>query len=1018
MRRYFGTVTILFLLMLTGLASKAFSWSVIYDFHTKNINIAIKERVEKVHPYLVWADFSEGAKGRFFSLVANKGWISGIVPVQQEAMDIPALGDADIGDLPAECPAGHKCFLFMVAVQNGHKPHEIEAWKKTSIFPLSVEAAKERLPGQSGFVPKQDRFTPIYGPTLNLAAGGDVDQEKQEDSSVNQTETEKPDIFKIEGQKIFYANANAGRLQVIDWSDPSEPKLLSSAEMAGNPKEIYSLNGNYIILQQSSYGSSSVSNITMVNIYGFKDNELHLKQSIKIDGLFLESRRRGELIYVITKVYEGTGRSDTMPGEGQRSMIWPLQSDLLVTALKVTPQGWLVKKAQKQLVGIPDNAVTAIFPNYLLYAHVDYAEPNKISLITIFDISNPNNPLPQPRHVKVPGHIPSEFHMDVQGNILRVVSSPASWQGNKGSTLSIFDLSETPPKLLGKLDGIAPGEDLYATRFETDKAYVVTYERKDPLWVIGLSDSANPEILGHLQVPGWSEKLFIHDSKLLGMGVYDQPLPGENRPDDWYRRVAVSLFDVEDPSTPELLDRVVPLADKSIHTSSLALSDERALLLDWQRKLCVFPVEIYGKDYGSYLQILTLGDFGLEDRGAVKVPVPLKRALFLDDDLLGGLGGFAFYTIDWFGEPEIAGSLELARDYSWLEYSGGLVWAASKAWGNNLYKIYGFEPDDLKEPVCIFEPESDFKSVKINGDMALLYSFSPFRITLLDLSSGETSQSFVLDDSENGYYNYDNVIFKDNKIYAVKTESIGPKEPAPALQSAIFPSPDTGYNLSVMKAWEVKGLDQKPLFLFETSVPGKPVGITGQGKIIFHEAYKGKKVYIHLVSIEDGKAVLEKSKDFDCAEWSSSMVLNNSDKLFMACMPPESYPIVIMEGTQNNKIVQKKPIPVVKPKLLLINPRSLDVEASMVINKGVNIKESFEDLVFLVKQYGYWEPVTLKMPISDAGSHCAVYKVRGNSFEMVKEFDAGVCNGRDFALSDTMLFGAYGLKGLKGFELF
>ena len=50
---------------------------------------------------------------------------------------------------------------------------------------------------------------------------------------------------------------------------------------------------------------------------------------------------------------------------------------------------------------------------------------------------------------------------------------------------------------MGSLTGIAPSEELHATRFEGDRAYVVTYEpvirQTDPLWVVSLTEPQAPK---------------------------------------------------------------------------------------------------------------------------------------------------------------------------------------------------------------------------------------------------------------------------------------------------------------------------------------------------------------------------------------------------------------------------------------------------------------------------------------------------------------------------------------------
>jgi hypothetical protein len=46
-----------------------------------------------------------------------------------------------------------------------------------------------------------------------------------------------------------------------------------------------------------------------------------------------------------------------------------------------------------------------------------------------------------------------------------------------------------------------------ATRFDGPRAFVVTFERVDPLWTIDLSKPAEPRALGHLEIPGFVDHL-------------------------------------------------------------------------------------------------------------------------------------------------------------------------------------------------------------------------------------------------------------------------------------------------------------------------------------------------------------------------------------------------------------------------------------------------------------------------------------------------------------------------------
>ncbi len=106
------------------------------------------------------------------------------------------------------------------------------------------------------------------------------------------------------------------------------------------------------------------------------------------------------------------------------------------------------------------------------------------------------------------------------------------------------------PEPIGK-----PGEDVYAVRYVGDRAYVVTFRRIDPLYVLDLADPAAPKIAGALEVPGFSDYLHpIGADLLVGIGR-DVAVNDDRRPVP--TGVKVALFDVADAGAPRLLDSVV-----------------------------------------------------------------------------------------------------------------------------------------------------------------------------------------------------------------------------------------------------------------------------------------------------------------------------------------------------------------------------------------------------------------------------------------------------------------------------
>ena len=95
-------------------------------------------------------------------------------------------------------------------------------------------------------------------------------------------------------------------------------------------------------------------------------------------------------------------------------------------------------------------------------------------------------------------------------------------------------LGDDPEARIGK-----PNEDLYGVRFMGDRAYMVTFERIDPLYVIDLSVPSAPAIVGELEVPGFSDLLHeVSDDLLLGLGSSERRFP------------KLELYNVPDVSRP------------------------------------------------------------------------------------------------------------------------------------------------------------------------------------------------------------------------------------------------------------------------------------------------------------------------------------------------------------------------------------------------------------------------------------------------------------------------------------
>ena len=159
----------------------------------------------------------------------------------------------------------------------------------------------------------------------------------------------------------------------------------------------------------------------------------------------------------------------------------------------------------------------------------------------------------------VPGYMGWQdpaFRMDEYNGDLRIVTTESTFSGEPLHRLNVLReqagsaelvvLASLPnseqPASIGK-----PGEDIYAVRFQKDRAFVVTFERIDPLYVIDLSVPEQPRIAGELEVPGFSSYLHpVNDNYLLSIGqeVIDERSFGG---------VKFELFDVTNIENPQSL---------------------------------------------------------------------------------------------------------------------------------------------------------------------------------------------------------------------------------------------------------------------------------------------------------------------------------------------------------------------------------------------------------------------------------------------------------------------------------
>lgn len=227
----------------------------------------------------------------------------------------------------------------------------------------------------------------------------------------------------------------------------------------------------------------------------------------------------------------------------------------------------------------------------------------------------------------VPGTLINQFAMDEKDGHLRVVTHDDSSNDN-----GLYVLNTDTMEEVGRLTGLAPGEQLYAVRYVGNTAYLVTFLRTDPLFAVDVSDPTAPTLLGELEVPGFSNYLqSVGDGLLLGIGQ-------ERDAGSWNTHVHATLFDVSDPTAMTAVDR--EFLDPGYQWSwSDAQYDHHAVLYSEQDGLLVVPVAGSGYDpqtgykSGQYLKVLRVTPNGIETIGEMHPGEPALRTVRIGDVL-------------------------------------------------------------------------------------------------------------------------------------------------------------------------------------------------------------------------------------------------------------------------------------------------------------------------------------------------------------------------------------------------
>ncbi|OGV60510.1 MAG: hypothetical protein A2X45_03520 [Lentisphaerae bacterium GWF2_50_93] len=223
---------------------------------------------------------------------------------------------------------------------------------------------------------------------------------------------------------------------------------------------------------------------------------------------------------------------------------------------------------------------------------------------------------------KAPGTMLNQFSMDEHGEYFRIATTTHGnvWRSNGSTSKSNVYIFDRDMNIVGKVEGIAPGENMYSVRFVGDRGYMVTFKTVDPFFVLDLKDPRNPAILGELKIPGYSNYLHPYDENhIIGFGKDTVEVRGTA----YYLGMKMALFDVSDVANPvEMFSEKI--GDRG--TDSELLRTHKALLFSKEKNLLAFPVRIMEVNESvsqTERNILEYGRFAFQ--GAYVYDIDLRR---------------------------------------------------------------------------------------------------------------------------------------------------------------------------------------------------------------------------------------------------------------------------------------------------------------------------------------------------------------------------------------------------------
>ena len=502
------------------------------------------------------------------------------------------------------------------------------------------------------------------------ATGADTaaDTGSAPDHSSTYTQVEgidEADIVKTDGRYIYYVSDYDNRIRIASANDGKAENIASvRGDKCGTYiTDLYVRGDQLIVLgeaQESSFSALHPFNrrASVVTVFDITDRTSPQQTGQYIQsGSILSSRLSGSTLYLITNDYIYTYEKDRcFPGVCFAESDWedlPI-GDICCFPESAAPTYTVIGAVDLDAASISDDTVqtkailggseevycsqtalyltTSFYPSDLT-GDTYYLDGEDTLRTRIVKLALTGDTPAFAGSAVVPGWLNDQFSMDDSNGLFKAATTTTR-SGRDTNNLFLFDENM---QALGNVRDFAKDEHIEAVRYIKDKAYIITYEQTDPLFIIDLADPEEPDIIGHVKISGFSTLLVpAADEYLLGLGFSTQTNEWGEATDG----VKLALFDISDAAQPAVSD-----SKEFEGMESEVQYNHKALLVGPGGDYYAIPYETwtYNARTETYdttdgILVFTAKDGKLEVLKDIRTEDEVRRCVYIDEYLYGICG--------------------------------------------------------------------------------------------------------------------------------------------------------------------------------------------------------------------------------------------------------------------------------------------------------------------------------------------------------------------------------------------